>query len=421
MSSCQDIEQYFTGALAGELEPVEEQQLNEHLRICAACQHEYERFEASWELLGAQPQVDPPVEIVERLFARIEPEARGQKAPTHPHGTQSVQHRGKLVLLSEAAPPVSRRPADVRFWRALGVSVALHAAFAMLVLLFPPEFSSPRTTIEHLGCCMEPTTVSVRQVSACSSARSLASALADLERRQVDKPELDLLEDFYRKNVRTHRQQPDDGERQVVARPKDAARTRPKRNSRDSQHLAKAMFGDAVKQLLKDDASASDSLRGGGSGDLPLVGDGLPIELRRRVTPPVAAPDTTPLPETPISQPPVRFRPPPRSVVRKLGGPTLDHTVIMRVVSKRLAEIRYCYEKELQRLRRLSGRVEVRFTVQPDGLVSSVSVQSSTLNNVVVETCVVQRIRKWVFPALRGGAPVEAVYPFVFHPRKTSP
>lgn len=100
------------------------------------------------------------------------------------------------------------------------------------------------------------------------------------------------------------------------------------------------------------------------------------------------------------------------------GTPTimgsLDKELIRRVIKQHLAQIRYCYEKELVRSPGLFGKVATNFTISADGRVQSASVSESTLKNAEVERCITAKIRTWKFPKPKGGGIVIVKYPFIF-------
>jgi TonB family protein len=95
---------------------------------------------------------------------------------------------------------------------------------------------------------------------------------------------------------------------------------------------------------------------------------------------------------------------------------SLDKEIIRRVVRQHRREIKFCYEQELQRNPELSGQVKVKFTISPSGDVVSAIVTESTLANRKVEQCMQGKIRRWNFPAPKGGGIVEVNYPFNFSP-----
>lgn len=92
----------------------------------------------------------------------------------------------------------------------------------------------------------------------------------------------------------------------------------------------------------------------------------------------------------------------------------LDRAVVARVIRNHWNEIRYCYEKELSRDPNLAGKVAVAFDIGPVGEVTVASISESTLESAAARTCMLDSVRRWKFPAPRGGAIVQVRYPFVF-------
>jgi len=68
---------------------------------------------------------------------------------------------------------------------------------------------------------------------------------------------------------------------------------------------------------------------------------------------------------------------------------------ISEVVTQHNGAIQSCYQRELRRNPELKGKVVVRFTISPAGLVKNVQLISSTLNNARVERCIISRVRRW--------------------------
>ncbi len=96
---------------------------------------------------------------------------------------------------------------------------------------------------------------------------------------------------------------------------------------------------------------------------------------------------------------------------------SLDKAIIRRVVRQHRREIAWCYEKELAKKADLAGRVTAKFTISATGKVIAVIVRSSTLENKAVESCVMSKMRRWVFPEPKGGGIVVVTYPFNFSPK----
>ena len=95
-----------------------------------------------------------------------------------------------------------------------------------------------------------------------------------------------------------------------------------------------------------------------------------------------------------------------------VGG--LSKDVIGKVIRKHWNEIKYCYEKELQKDPNLEGKVAMMFVIDGTGRISEVSVQQDTTGNAQVASCMSMRIKRWVFPEPQGGGQVVVTYPWIF-------
>ncbi len=108
------------------------------------------------------------------------------------------------------------------------------------------------------------------------------------------------------------------------------------------------------------------------------------------------------------------------SVGMSTGDPiilgALDKSVIDRVVKQHLAQIRYCYQKELNKDPQLSGKIVIKFQIAADGTVDSAETNSTTMDNTIVEDCICGRFLRFKFPQPEGGGIVIVSYPFVFSP-----
>jgi TonB family protein len=94
----------------------------------------------------------------------------------------------------------------------------------------------------------------------------------------------------------------------------------------------------------------------------------------------------------------------------------LDRSLIDQVIKRKMSQIRYCYQRELQKDPSLAGKVVIKFTIAGDGKVSSASTKSSTIGNSAVDKCVVSRFYSMTFPKPKGGGIVIVSYPFIFSP-----
>ena len=95
---------------------------------------------------------------------------------------------------------------------------------------------------------------------------------------------------------------------------------------------------------------------------------------------------------------------------------SLDAETIRRVIRRRRNEYRSCFDEGRAKDRGLQGKVIIRFTIAGNGSVIAASVAESTLGSAPVEECLTSKIRRWVFPAPRGGGIVIVNYPFAFEP-----
>ena len=93
---------------------------------------------------------------------------------------------------------------------------------------------------------------------------------------------------------------------------------------------------------------------------------------------------------------------------------SLDKRIIRKVVNNHIGELRACYEKELTKTKDLLGKVVFEWIINPDGNVSIVIIQSSSLNNKNMESCLLNSIKFWRFPAPKGGGMAKVEFPISF-------
>lgn len=94
------------------------------------------------------------------------------------------------------------------------------------------------------------------------------------------------------------------------------------------------------------------------------------------------------------------------------GG--LDKSVIAAVIQNNLAQIKYCYERQLVADPDLFGKVVAQWTINANGAVENASVKQTTLNSNPVEQCMLAKISGWRFPQPKNGTKVSVSYPFLF-------
>ncbi len=91
----------------------------------------------------------------------------------------------------------------------------------------------------------------------------------------------------------------------------------------------------------------------------------------------------------------------------------LDPKEIKKVIQGARKAVRDCHEQGLIRDPHLGGTIHVRFLVEKDGRVSTPTIETTTLNDDGIQTCVLGVMSTLVFPQPKGGV-VIVDYPFVF-------
>jgi len=91
----------------------------------------------------------------------------------------------------------------------------------------------------------------------------------------------------------------------------------------------------------------------------------------------------------------------------------LDPNIVAKEVRSRIGAVKACYDRALKKNPNLSGKIVVHWTITPAGTVSGVDMETDSVGDPEVATCIKQLISRWRFPAPSGGA-VEVSFPFVF-------
>src|SRR5712671_4180227 len=95
---------------------------------------------------------------------------------------------------------------------------------------------------------------------------------------------------------------------------------------------------------------------------------------------------------------------------------SIDPELIRKVVHEHRAQIRTCYETQLNTKPNLAGKLVSAWTIDQSGAVTEAHTQESTLRDHTVEQCVSSKIKTWRFPIPKGGGEVFVTYPFIFTP-----
>ncbi|HZY01951.1 MAG TPA: AgmX/PglI C-terminal domain-containing protein, partial [Anaeromyxobacteraceae bacterium] len=94
---------------------------------------------------------------------------------------------------------------------------------------------------------------------------------------------------------------------------------------------------------------------------------------------------------------------------------SIDKELIRKVIQEHAAQIRYCYEQELQRDPKLEGKVSIRWVINSEGRVQGTQVDggATTMQNGQVHRCMMDRIASWEFPKPKGGGIAVITYPWI--------
>ncbi|MCU0700008.1 MAG: AgmX/PglI C-terminal domain-containing protein [Myxococcaceae bacterium] len=106
-------------------------------------------------------------------------------------------------------------------------------------------------------------------------------------------------------------------------------------------------------------------------------------------------------------------RPSGLGVPPKKAGGSIDRDAVAKVINEHLPEVQRCYESSLLLEGSAGGRLAVEWTISTSGAVTNAKVQSTTVRQASVPQCVLAALRRWTFPAAKGGN-VVVTYPFVF-------
>jgi hypothetical protein len=108
---------------------------------------------------------------------------------------------------------------------------------------------------------------------------------------------------------------------------------------------------------------------------------------------------------------------PPEALTATVGGTpeitvgeSSDIQATKKYMSRKKGQTKACFEEQLKANPDLAGKVELSWTVIPNGSVTDVVVKSNTTGNDDLANCLVRRIKRWQFP--EGDDEYEITYPF---------
>lgn len=101
-----------------------------------------------------------------------------------------------------------------------------------------------------------------------------------------------------------------------------------------------------------------------------------------------------------------------RTSLRTNDGGGLNAERIARVMRAHASEVQACYDEGVARKPGLVGTVSIGLRIMPSGQVASAIVKASTLRDDLVDQCVAQKARQFIFPATSGFTNVD--FPYLF-------
>lgn len=92
----------------------------------------------------------------------------------------------------------------------------------------------------------------------------------------------------------------------------------------------------------------------------------------------------------------------------------MDKEEVRRKVRENLPSFKNCYNPEWEKNKKLEGKIVISWKVKKDGSVENEQIESTTMNNPVVEKCLLGILKKTTFPKPPEGSIAEIKYPFYF-------
>jgi predicted Zn finger-like uncharacterized protein len=96
----------------------------------------------------------------------------------------------------------------------------------------------------------------------------------------------------------------------------------------------------------------------------------------------------------------------------KAGPERLTELQIRAVVQRNRVQVKQCLERQLKKDTSVSGKLDLRVRIQPDGKVESVAVDTPRFRGSYLEECLIQRVQRWTFPRF-AGEPYELKLPLL--------
>jgi len=98
--------------------------------------------------------------------------------------------------------------------------------------------------------------------------------------------------------------------------------------------------------------------------------------------------------------------------------PTMDRAVLLSGIKQHIPAVKACYEARMIDPPYPEGKLVSRFAINRAGKVSYSCAVESTLNDPLIDRCILEDILHWEFVKPRGGGWVVVQYPFVLEPER---
>ncbi len=104
-----------------------------------------------------------------------------------------------------------------------------------------------------------------------------------------------------------------------------------------------------------------------------------------------------------------------KAISRTVGAQgNIDKEAVAKAINAHLAEVSSCYERALLKEPGLSGKIILEWQITTSGTVGYAKTKSSSMRSAAVESCIINSLKSWHFPAAKG-AGVVITYPFMFN------
>jgi len=89
---------------------------------------------------------------------------------------------------------------------------------------------------------------------------------------------------------------------------------------------------------------------------------------------------------------------------------------VYETVQSKMSLVKYLYDKERRIFPGIKGKINVEFTIRPDGTIKDARILNSTVGNASLEHVLIKHIKMWEFvKSIPDDGDMTLVYPFVFY------